>query len=104
MRKAAVASIVAAIAAMGTFSLAGAEPPGSEPPRPPACPPGYVFTMTLEQALVRYAGYISDEEVRAGFANHDANGNGYICWKTQAGDRFYPIANIHDDLEEVGRG
>lgn len=60
--------------------------------------------MTLEQALVHYADDYSEEEIRAGFALHDKNGNGYFCYSTPAFDRFYPLVNYVDDLEEIGRG
>ena len=50
------------------------------------------------------AGYYSEEFIRAGFALHDKNGNGYWCYKLAPDDRFFPLVNFfgNDDLENRG--
>lgn len=60
--------------------------------------------MTLEQALVRYAGYYTEEQIRAGFDDKDSNDNGYFCYRidsVQQLDRFYPLVVffVLDDFE-----
>ena len=64
--------------------------------KPPQCPPPF-GTWTVEQGLVRYAGYYTEEELRSGFAALDRNGNGIICYFRPANDRFYPLQNFVDD-------
>ena len=58
--------------------------------------------MTLDQAFVHYAGVYTEEEIRAGFAGHDKNGNGLICRKqpppAQEGGMFFPLQILKDDL------
>ena len=54
-------------------------------PGPPDCPVGFPGVMTLADALVRYEGYYTVEEIHTGFASHDLNGNGF--WVLQAGTR-----------------
>lgn len=65
---------------------------------PPVCPPPNDI-WTLEDGLVRYAGYLTEEEIRSGFAEHDVNGNGILCRMILAYDRFYPFQLLFDDLE-----
>jgi len=68
---------------------------------PLSCPPGVSSIMTLADALVRYDGYYTVEEIHTGFASHDKNGNGYTCYKLLADDRFFPLVNFFygDDLD-----
>ena len=69
--------------------------------RPLSCPPGVSSLMTLADALVRYDGYYTVEEIHTGFASHDRNGNGYTCYKLLAHDRFFPLVNFFygDDFD-----
>ena len=58
--------------------------------------------MTLDQALVHYAGFYTEAEIRAGFAGMDKNGNGLVC-RTQPppyeeGGKHFPLQIIRDDL------
>ena len=57
--------------------------------------------MTLPDALVHYAGYATVEEIRTGFAEHDANGNGFWC-HAKPDPRYHPLLHYRDDLG--GRG
>jgi hypothetical protein len=88
-------AVFAAISAPGAIA---------DPKGPPTCPPGYDLSpMTLDQALVLYAGYFTEEEIRAGFAGHDANGNGIVCRKHPPAfdlERFLPLNLLIDDLAE----
>ncbi len=62
--------------------------------------------MTLEKALVHYAGHYTEEAIRTGFALHDINGNGYFCYKINPPDgRYLPLVMFfsQDDLADVGR-
>jgi hypothetical protein len=77
--------------------VVGALIPASASAAPPACPTAF-GTWTLEEGLVRYAGFYTEEELRAGFAEIDRNGNGIICYMRPADDRFYPQQNLIDDL------
>ena len=65
------------------------------------CPGGYE-EMTLEYALVRYAGTFTPEEIAAGFAWHDVNSNGIVCRKVPGPDPFYPLQVLLDDLSTDG--
>jgi len=64
---------------------------------PPVCPTAY-HVFTLEEALVRYAPFATEQEIRSGFANFDANGNGFACSKLFVNDRFFPEQLGIDDL------
>jgi hypothetical protein len=64
---------------------------------PPQCPTPF-GTWTLEEGLVRYAGFYTEEEIRSGFAALDRNGNGIICYLRPADDREYPLQVLIDDL------
>ena len=91
----------ACVLVMGFASSARAQ----QSPGPPACPPGFPLTMTLDHALVRYAGYYTEEFIRTGFALHDINGNGYWCYKINPpDDRHFPLVMFfsQDDLEDSG--
>lgn len=88
-----VVATTACIALLGaTASAAQASPDAA-----PVCPDAYGI-WTLEDGLVRYAGYLTEQEIRSGFAEHDANGNGILCNKIWAHDRFYPFQLLLDDL------
>lgn len=70
----------------------------SDPNGPPVCPYGF-SAQTLEDALVRYGGSFTEEEIRAGFAGHDVNANGIICGKPYSPfDKAFPLQNLRDDL------
>ena len=71
------------------------------PEGPPLCPGGY-HVMTLEDALVRYAGSFTPDEIAAGFAWHDVNDNGIVCAKVPGPDPFYPLQVLLDDLSTNG--
>jgi hypothetical protein len=94
---------------MGSATSAGAEP-GPGPTGPPMdCPHGLPYKMTLEYALVRYAGYYTGEQIRAGFDGHDANDNGYACYHKDppaAEAIFYPLVVFFplDDFEGADPG
>jgi hypothetical protein len=45
------------------------------PNGPPVFPAAF-SAQTLEDALIRYAGAFTEEQIRAGFAEHDLNDNG----------------------------
>ena len=67
-----------------------------------ACPYGLPDRMTLEQALVRYAGYFTEERIRAGFDLRDSNDNGYFCYRlADPTDIHYPLVVFFpvDDFE-----
>ena len=88
-----VVATTACIALLGaTASAAQASSNG-----PPVCPASFGI-WTLEQGLVRYAGYLTEQEIRDGFAAHYVNGNWIICNKIWAHDRFYPFQQLIDDL------
>ena len=99
-----VALFAATVAlAMGSATSATAEArPGPTGP-PMNCPAGMQGKMTLEQALVRYAGYYTEEQIRAAFDDHDVNDNGYFCYRIDPMhlDRFYPLVIFFelDDFE-----
>jgi hypothetical protein len=65
------------------------------------CPGGY-DVMTLDYALVRYAGFFTPEEIAAGFDWHDVNDNGIVCRKVPGPDPFYPFQVLLDDLSTNG--
>ena len=90
------------LAASAVFVVSANPARAAEPPGPPSCPPGLPHTMTLEQALERYAGYFTEEQIRASFAENDLNGNGYGCYRTPAFGRFDPFVVFIDDLEDQG--
>ena len=100
------AAIVTATVAMviGSAASAAAEP-GPGPTRPPMdCPHGLPHKMTLEYALERYAGYYTEEQIRAGFDRNDSNDNGYYCYRLDppaAAELFYPLVVFFplDDFE-----
>jgi hypothetical protein len=66
----------------------------------PVCPRGYLGTTTLDETLVRLAGFLTEEEIRAGFAAHDENENGIVCHKRPPPfeEKFFPFELIVDDL------
>ena len=68
---------------------------------PPVCPDSYT-AQTLEENLVRYAGFYTEQEIRDGFASRDRNGNGIVCGKPFQKDRYYPLQNLRDDLPSPG--
>jgi hypothetical protein len=68
----------------------------SAPNKAPECPPPF-GTWTVEQGLVRYAGFYTEQEIRSGFAELDTNGNGIICFMRPADDRFFPLQLLIDD-------
>ena len=88
------------IAAIALGALVGS--PAATPADPPACPPGFPLIMTLPDALVRYDGYYTVEEIYTGFADHDKNSNGYWCYQFSPDDRFFPVLFLRDDLEGLG--
>jgi hypothetical protein len=48
---------------------------------------------------VRYAGVFTEQEIMAGFASVDVNGNGVVCGKPfSPGDKKFPLQQLHDDL------
>jgi len=75
-----------------------------EPVGPPACPVGQSSTMTLDQALVRYAGYVPEEQIREAFADYDENGNGFVCYHIPGIYNYYPFVYFfqRDDLVGIG--
>ena len=75
----------------GTASTAQSDPVG-----PSVCPTPFT-AQTLEDALVRYAGFYTEEEIRAGFAGRDRNVNGIVCGKPFQKDRLFPLQNLRDD-------
>jgi hypothetical protein len=84
------------LAATACVALIGATASAAHS-NPPECPPPF-GTWTLEEGLVRYAGFYTEEEIRAGFAGVDRNGNGVICSSIRpADDRFYPLQIVVDD-------
>lgn len=97
--KARIAILVALAAATTTSTLTGAA--HAAPAGQPLCPGGYE-EMTLEYALVRYAGTFTPEEIAAGFAWHDVNSNGIVCRKVPGPDPFYPLQVLLDDLSTDG--
>ncbi len=97
-----VSAVVAAtLAAMPLQAAMGAQ---GEPVGPPACPLGFDYTMTLDQALVRYAGYVPEEQIREVFANYDKNGNGFVCYDIRGMYTYYPFVYffLRDDLVGFG--
>jgi hypothetical protein len=72
----------------------------SDPSGPPVCGVGWYGTMTFEDALVRYAGYYTEQEIIDGFAARDVNGNGFVCVNRPAFDRNAPLQFILDDVEK----
>jgi hypothetical protein len=90
------------LAALATLALVlGLSGPAAAANAKPVCPPGYFEgTITLDQALVHYAGFYTEEEIRAGFAGHDRNGNGLVCRKQPPPfkDKFFPLYLLIDDL------
>ena len=62
--------------------------------------------MTLADALVRYAGYYTVDEILTGFAAHDVNSNGFWCFKLAPDDRYFPLVFFfgNDDLTDKGNG
>jgi hypothetical protein len=73
----------------------------SAPNGPPVCPLGFSI-QTAEDALLRYGGSYTEQEIRAGFAEHDVNGNGFICGKPiSRWDKAFPLQWIRDDLAKV---
>ena len=64
--------------------------------------PGGYDVMTLEDALVRYAGFFTPDEIAAGFDWHDVNDNGIVCRKVPGPDPFYPFQVLLDDLSTNG--
>ena len=88
-----VVATTACIALLGATAAAAQARSGG----PSVCPAAYGI-WTLEDGLVRYAGYLTEQEIRDGFAEHDANGNGILCNKIWAHDRFYPFQLLFDDL------
>ena len=93
-----VVATTACIALLGATGSAAQSSSGG----PPVCPPANDI-WTLEDGLVRYAGYYTEEEIRAGFAVHDVNGNGILCNMIWANDRFYPLQLLFDDLPDGPR-
>ena len=91
-------AILVSLAAALTLT-AGAAHAGPE--GQPLCPGGY-DVMTLEYALVRYAGYFTPDEIAAGFDWHDVNDNGIVCRKVPGPDPFYPLQVLMDDLSTNG--
>ena len=87
------------VAGMACLALLGATASAAQSARngpPPVCPAAFT-AQTLEDALVRYAGAFTEEEIRAGFASHDLNVNGIVCAKPFQKDRFFPLQNLRDD-------
>ena len=70
-------------------------------PRDSLCPGGY-DVMTLEDALDRYAGFFTPDEIAVGFDWHDVNDNGIVCRKVPGPDPFYPFQVLLDDLSTNG--
>lgn len=85
-----------ALAATACVVLLGATASAAHA-KSPQCPTAF-GTWTVEEGLVRYAGYYTEEELRAGFAALDTNGNGVICYMRPADDRAYPLQVLIDDL------
>ena len=77
--------------------LGAAAPAAQSAGGPPVCPTPYA-PQTLEENLVRYAGFYTEQEIRDGFASRDRNSNGIVCGKPFQKDRYYPLQNIRDDL------
>ena len=92
-----VAATTACVALLaGTAGSAQASTQGER-----LCPGGYTV-MTLEYALVRYAGYFTPDEIATGFDWHDVNDNGIVCRKVPGPDPFYPFQVLLDDLSTNG--
>jgi hypothetical protein len=91
------------VAATACVILLGASASGAQsaPSDPAFCLPTFT-AQTLQDALVRYAGFITDQEIRSGFAEHDVNGNGIVCGRPYARDRFFPLQTILDDRTTQG--
>jgi len=69
----------------------------SEPVKPPGCPHGFT-AQTVEDAIVRLAGVVSEEDVRAAYAEIDVNGNGVTCVKPfSSHDKRAPFLHVRDD-------
>jgi hypothetical protein len=60
--------------------------------------------MTVDQALVFYGGFFTEDEIREAFAGHDLNGNGIVCRKhPPAFDMaIAPVNLLIDDLPPNG--
>lgn len=97
-----VAAIAIAACVGGVTPLGSAV--ASEPVGPPDCPVGFPYTMTLDQALIRYAGYVPEANLREAFAGYDKNSNGYACYKIPGIYTYYPFVYFfqRDDLEGIG--
>jgi hypothetical protein len=85
------------VAACVVLLVLTASTASADPTKPPACPDSF-RAQTVEDALVRLAGVLPEEQIRAGFASIDANGNGITCGKTfSPQDKKFPFQNVHDD-------
>jgi len=93
----AIAAIVGAMIPLGSAEA-------GEPLGPPSCPIGFPYTMTLDQALTRYSGYVPEADIRVAFASYDKNSNGYACYKIPGIYTYYPFVYFfqRDDLEGIG--
>ena len=89
-------SIRFAVAATACVVWVGATASGAQAANP-VCPAAFT-AQTLDDALVRYAGAYTEQEIRDGFAFHDVDGNGIVCGKPFQKDRYYPLQNLRDDL------
>ena len=54
---------------------------------------------------MRLSGFLTEDQIRAGFASQDRNGNGIVCDKRPPPfeDKFFPVELIVDDLAGVLR-
>ena len=84
------------LAASACVALLGATAPAAHADQP-QCPEAF-GTWTVEQGLVRYADFFTEEQIRSRFAALDYNDNGIICYLRPADDRFYPAQLFIDDL------
>ena len=90
------AGVVVAGLAVGVPAVAGAAPAAQR-----ICPGGYGLPQTLQDIFVRYGGSYTREQMIAGFAEHDRNGNGFICAKPiSSHDKIFPLQRFFaiDDL------
>ena len=90
-------SIRFVVAATACVVWLGATASGAQASNPAAVRPR-IPLKTLDDALVRYAGAYTEQEIRDGFAFHDVDGNGIVCGKPFQKDRYYPLQNLRDDL------